>query len=121
MTKIKSLILREHDTSFGGYKIKFVAQIEIDAIDFKKLKGVLGGLVIEVNNHLCKQYGIPTHSPTIDGIRLRAKNKVKTLTFTYFSNDTALAERMGMRMIKTSEGLIPEWGSVIDLLEGKAA
>ncbi len=102
---IKSVYVKGHDSSYGGYKVKYLATIQIDAAEFKKLKGDLGNLVLRVNNELYKTYKVPAYNPSIDSTGAkRAKNGVKTLVFEYFSNDMELAEHLGLDIMRLKNG-----------------
>lgn len=118
--KMTSLTLKTHDTSYGGYKIKYVASIELDSKEYNKLKGDLGNLVLQVNNDLYKLHNVPAYNPNIDGTSRRASKGIKQLTFTYFSNDMLQAQAFGMETFKTVEGLIPKYSAYVDLLKGAA-
>lgn len=113
---IKNLHLKTHDTSFGGYKLKYVAMVTIPSAEFKKLKGRLGRLVADVNNKLYSAFNIPAHGPSVEGATRRAKNGVKTLIFTYFSNNCELAQSLGMEMLNSKDGLFPKYGNCVNLM-----
>lgn len=116
---LKSLSLQNHDTSYGGFKFKYVAVINVDAKEFKKLKGDLGNLVLKLNNDLYNQVGVPAHHPTVGGMHNRASKGLKTLEFTYYSNDTDKAESFGVQMLRFKSGEVTpkEYRIYVDLLK----
>jgi hypothetical protein len=118
--QLNSLSLQVHDTSYGGYKVKYIASIDLPSAEYNKLKGDLGNLVLQVNNDLYKLHGVPAYNPSVDGTSRRASKGIKRLTFTYFSNDMATAKAFGMETFNTVEGLIPRYSCHVDLLKGAA-
>ncbi len=123
--EIKSLRVKIHDLSYGGYKLKYIAVVELPVADFKRLKGDLSYLVINLNNDLYDNHGIPAWNPSVDGTAKRASKGIKTLTFTYFSNDMDVAESLGVQMMKFKTGeVIPKfetYGGSLDILNKKVA
>lgn len=118
MFTIKSVVGCIHDLGFGGYPYKVIATIEIRAESYKKLKGDLGSLVLDVNNALYRlNRDIPAHNPSIDsqGHR-RAKNGVKTMEFEYLFQDHARAEALGYKLLKLRNGeVLPEYNQYVKI------
>ncbi len=117
--KIKSMVAREHNTSFGGYPFKVVVEVSLDAKVFNKLKGDLGSLVLTVNNMIYKlNPNIRSYSPSIDSRgSSRAKAGVKTLTFEYFDKDLSRAKALGMDVKELKNGeMYLGYNSYVDLI-----
>jgi len=120
--KIQALVGRIHDTSFGGYPYKVVATVEVSAQDFKRLKGDLGNLVLDVNNAVyALSPEVPSYNPMVDSKR-RAKGGVKTLEFVYHFKDHERALKVGFntKLLRNGEYL-PAFGDYVNLLNKKAA
>lgn len=119
--KIKNIIGNVHDTSYGGYPYKITVMIEVDNAYFKKLKGDLGPLVLDVNNAAYRiDNSIPAHNPSIDsrGHR-RAVKGIKTMEFCYFMRDHARAEKLGFELLKLRSGeIIPKYGQYVSIFQG---
>lgn len=116
MFKIKGGAVSVHDTSYGGYPYKATVYILItDAVAFKKLKGNLGNLVVDVNNEVYRRSGnlVPAYNPSIDSQgSKRFKNGVKTMEFVYFFKDHSLAETLGIELLKLKNGeVLPKYSS----------
>lgn len=119
---LTGLYIATHDSSFGGYPVKYVATIEMPIERFRACKGDLGALVLDVNNDLYRGYKVPAHAPHVDGMRDRAKEGVKTLTFTYFSTLVELAAQLGLPVHTfKGAGLVPKYGAHCNLFVKKAA
>lgn len=125
MYKIKSITLQEHDRGYGGYPFKVVVRIDIiDAKAFKKLKGNLGSLVLDVNNAV---YGInkliPSHCPSIDNLGGKNfKNGVKPMVWEYFIRDAHVAKALGFPGFTTKAGeFIGKFAHYHDLTPKEAA
>lgn len=119
---IKSIIAKTHDQSFGGQKWRVEIEISIDAKLWRKYKdrknlGMLYG--VDISNAVYRiNHNIPASCPTVDD-RRRAANGVKTIKLTYFLNDAAMAENLGLKTRITKTSFEPVYGDFVDVLAKK--
>lgn len=101
MFGIKSIYTRDHDSIAGyggrvGYRYKTVVTVQFPAKHWniaRKNKDI-GGVCVDVANHLYHSRGFTsTYSPQVD-TKARAKKGITEVTFEYFHNNDADAERM---------------------------
>jgi hypothetical protein len=97
---ITHVCVRNHDSSFGGYKWRLDASVSVDAKYWHKLNktGNLGNLYgIDIGNKLARDYNLCFFAtPMVDDSR-RAKAGIKSITLTYFFKDDAIAESLDVK------------------------
>lgn len=113
---IKSIIVQDHDSSYGGYPAKVVVKVQLPVKEFNKLcpKRVfgysrdLGNLVLNVNNAVYAiNKNIPAYYPSIDSNgSKRAVKGIKTFEFVYFVKSANQAELLGLDCFKFANGTI---------------
>ena len=120
---LKSLYATTHDSSYGGYKWKVCATIEIDAKYWAKCKKSksLGSLYgVDIGNALyAYNNAIPAYNPMVDDTK-NAKKGIKSISLVYHFNDINTAEKLGLTVNKTKAGEVwSKFGDHVDLMEKK--
>lgn len=121
MFSLKSISVRTHDTSFGGYPYRADVTIQMPSQDFNKIKkqGQLGSLYLDVSNatYRASRELIPAYQPMVDDTR-RASKGIKTIHLTYFFKDHDTAEALGLEVLRLKNGeAYPSYGAYASILE----
>lgn len=81
MFQVKNIVRVNADT------VKVTVTMSIKEFN-KAKKDSLGQLFgIDISNHVYREYGVKAYNPTVDGIKTRAKNGIKTLQL-YYRDDS---------------------------------
>lgn len=114
--KLTGLILR--DSNSMGYKAELNVTVEIDAKTWHKAKkvGNLGMIYnVDIGNDLFRDYNYPAYFPMVSDKR-RAKNGIKTVELTFFTNNLRDVEKLGLECRCYGNELEVKYGQRIDLL-----
>lgn len=105
--KIEVVRVKEHDTSYGGYRWKLECVVNVNAKDWNRAKKdkTLGHFYnTEIGNKLNKFYGFNRYGVPSVSDSGRAKNGVKQVVISHYFRSNDLAERLGIKLKKLKNG-----------------
>lgn len=105
---IQTIVVRAHDSSYGGYAYVCEVVAKVDAKHWTKLRnakdlGVLYGIDISNEAYALTNRLVPTHNPSVSD-RDRAKDGIKTVRLSYYFRDHNAAEKLGLEVICLKSG-----------------
>lgn len=113
---IQTIVVRSHDTSYGGFPWVCEVVVKLDSKAWTKLrtKGQLGQLYgVDISNEVYKLTNqlVPAYNPTVSD-RDRAKNGIKTIRLSYYFKDHDAAEALGCEVKRFKSGdIVPAFGA----------
>lgn len=106
--KIQMIVVRSHDSSYGGYPYVCEVIVQCDAKEWNKLKKAndLGSLYgVDISNEVYRITDelVPAWNPSVCD-RDRAKAGVKTIRLSYYFRDHNAAEKLGLEVKRMKNG-----------------